>query len=50
MEDAPKAKPEEIREQYESQFKTLQEAYVEAMLVLRAQKNGTPCWASKDEA
>jgi hypothetical protein len=32
MENAPKAKPEDIREQYETQLKVLQEAYGEAML------------------
>ena len=44
MENALKAKPEDIREQYETQLKVMQEAYREAMLELRAQKNGTPCW------
>lgn len=38
MENALKAKPEDIREQYERQLKTLQEAYGEAMLELRARK------------
>jgi transposase-like protein len=38
MENALKAKPEDIREQYESQLKALQEAYGEAMLELRARK------------
>jgi transposase-like protein len=47
MENALKAKPEDIREQYESQLKALQEAYGEAMLELRARKNGTPCWAGR---
>ena len=36
MENALKAKPEDIREQYERQLKDLQEAYGEAMLELRA--------------
>jgi transposase-like protein len=45
MENTLKVKPEDIRKQYESQLKALQEAYGEAMLELRAQKNGTPCWA-----
>ena len=36
MENALQAKPEDIREQYETQLKTLQEAYGEAMLELRA--------------
>ena len=44
MENALKAKPEDIREQYEAQLKALQGAYGEAMLELRARKNGTPCW------
>jgi hypothetical protein len=47
MQNAVKAKLEDIREQYESQLKALQEAYREAMLELRAQKNRTPCWARR---
>lgn len=35
MESALRAKPEDIREQYERQLKDLQEAYGEAMLELR---------------
>lgn len=38
MENALKAKPDDIREQYERQLKELQEAYGEAMLELRARK------------
>ncbi len=38
MENARRAKPEDIREQYERQLKDLQEAYGEAMLELRARK------------
>ena len=38
MENALKAKPEDVREQYEKQLKDLQEAYGEAMLELRARK------------
>ena len=38
MENALKARPEDIREQYERQLKELQEAYGEAMLELRARK------------
>ena len=38
MENALKAKPADIREQYERQLKELQEAYGEAMLELRARK------------
>ena len=36
MENALRAKPLDIREQYEKQLKELQEAYGEAMLELRA--------------
>ena len=38
MENALKARPDDIREQYERQLKDLQEAYGEAMLELRARK------------
>jgi transposase-like protein len=38
MENALRAKPEDVREQYERQIKDLQEAYGEAMLELRARK------------
>ncbi|BEV71201.1 DUF1153 domain-containing protein [Paludibacterium sp. THUN1379] len=38
MENALRAKPMEIREQYEKQIKDLQEAYGEVMLELRARK------------
>ena len=38
MENALKANPQDIRGQYERQFKELQEAYGEAMLELRARK------------
>ncbi|MDE1716238.1 DUF1153 domain-containing protein [Chromobacterium amazonense] len=38
MENALRAKPMGIREQYEKQIKDLQEAYGEAMLQLRARK------------
>ena len=38
MENALRAKPEDVREQYERQLKALQEAYGEAMLELRARK------------
>lgn len=38
MENALRAKPEDVREQYERQLKELQEAYGEAMLELRARK------------
>lgn len=38
MENALRAKPLDIREQYERQLRELQEAYGEAMLELRARK------------
>ena len=38
MENALRAKPMDIREQYEKQLKELQQAYGEAMLELRARK------------
>lgn len=38
MEKALRAKPEDVREQYERQLKDLQEAYGEAMLEIRARK------------
>ena len=38
MENALRAKPMDIREQYEKQLKELQKAYDEAMLELRARK------------
>ena len=38
MENALRAKPLDIREEYERQLKELQEAYGEAMLELRARK------------
>ena len=38
MENALRAKPEDIREQYERQLRDLQEAYGESMLELRARK------------
>ena len=38
MENALKAKPQDVREQYKRQLKDLQQAYGEAMLELRARK------------
>lgn len=38
MENALRAKPEDVREQYEKQLKDFQEAYGEAMRELRARK------------
>ncbi len=49
MENALKAKPENIREHYEAQLKALQEAYGEAMLELRARKKWDALLAKKDE-
>ncbi len=49
MENALNAKPEDIREQYETQLKALQEAYGEAMLELRARKKWDALLAKKDE-
>jgi transposase-like protein len=54
MENALRAKPLEIQEQYKQQIKDLQKAYGETMLELRArkcklrrsQKSSIPCWAS----
>lgn len=45
MENALKANPQDVLEQYERQLKELQEAYDEVMLELRARKNCSPCWA-----
>ena len=49
MENGLRAKPEDIREQYESQLKALQDAYGEAMLELRARKKWEALLAKKDE-
>ena len=38
MENALRANPQDVREQYERQLKEMQEAYGEAMLELRARK------------
>jgi transposase-like protein len=38
MENALRANPQDVREEYEKQLKDLQEAYGEAMLELRARK------------
>ena len=38
MENALRAKPEDVREQYERQLQELQQAYGEAMQELRARK------------
>lgn len=49
MENAPCAKPLNIKEQYERQLKELQEAYGEAMLELRARKNSAPAERGRDQ-
>jgi len=49
MENALKSKPEDIRDQYETQLKALHEAYGEAMLELRARKKWDAVLAKKDE-
>lgn len=45
MENALRANPQDVREQYEKQLKDLQDAYGEAMLELRGRKICSPCWA-----
>ena len=45
MENALRAKPEDVREQYERRLKDLQKTYGEAMLELLPEKNCSPCWA-----
>jgi transposase-like protein len=47
LENALKAKLEDICEQYESQLKLPQEAHGEAILELLVRKNGTPCRARR---
>ena len=42
MENALRANPLDVKEQYERQLKDLQEAYGEAMLELRARKSSRP--------
>ncbi len=44
MEDALRAKPEDVREPHERQLKDLQDAYGEAMLEIRARKSWPLCW------
>ena len=47
MENALKANPLDVRQQYEKQLRDLQEAYGEAMLELRARKSSRPCWTRR---
>ena len=49
MENALRAKPLEIKEQYERQVRDLQEAYGEAMLELRARKKLNSLLGNEDE-
>jgi transposase-like protein len=49
MEYALKAQPEDIREQHETQLKSLQEAYGEAMLELCARREWGALQGKKDE-
>ncbi len=49
MENALRAKPLDIKEQYERQLKELQEAYGEAMLEIRARKKLQSLLGQEDE-
>ncbi|PAT38885.1 DUF1153 domain-containing protein [Vandammella animalimorsus] len=49
MENALRAKPLEVKEQYEKQLRELQEAYGEAMLELRARKKLASLLGNEDE-
>jgi len=49
MENALRAKPLDIKEQYERQLKELQEAYGEAMLEIRARKKYQALLDKEDE-
>ena len=49
MENALRAKPLDIKEQYERQLKELQDAYGEAMLELRARKKYQALLDKEDE-
>ena len=48
MENALRAKPQDVRQQYEKQISQLQAAYGEAMLELRARKKLAE-WMERDE-
>lgn len=50
MENALRAKPKYVREQYERQLKGLQEAYGETVLEIRAQKRRLAFLLGKDES
>lgn len=49
MENALRAKPDDVREQHERQLKDLQEAYGEAMLEIRG-RNKLASLVGKDES
>jgi transposase-like protein len=49
MENALRAKPLEVKKQYERQLKELQEAYGEAMMELRARKKLDVLLGSEDD-
>ena len=49
MENAQRANPQDVREQYERQLKDLQEAYGEAMLELRARKIAVPAGRGRSD-
>jgi len=48
MENALRAKPEDVREQYERQLNDLQEAYGEAMREIRREKVGVPAGKGRE--
>ncbi len=48
MENALRANPQDVREQYEKQLKDLQEAYGEAMLELRVEKIAVPAGRGRE--
>jgi hypothetical protein len=49
LENALRANPLDVREQYERQIKDLQQAYGEAMLELRIRKKSTPSGDIEEE-
>ena len=48
MENALRANPQDVREQYEREFKELREAYGETMLELRARKSSSPAGRGRE--
>jgi transposase-like protein len=49
MENVLRTKPLDLPEQYEKEIRKLQEAYGEAMLELRARKNWSLCWRTRND-